>query len=631
MARSTASRENSRLLTVAIAVVVVAALYLAKAVLLPLALALLFAFLLSPLVNLLETIRMPRIPAILLVILTVFVLICGITWGVAMQLLQIADNLPAYRENISAKVVQLHHTQNTDLHRAQYEIQHLGEEVGLSDSPTARRHRPKPLGSSPERPIAVKEVSPAEGSTLGYLHGILKAMVETLLVIVFTFFMLLQREDLRNRLIRLMGRGELNRKTQAMDEASRRVSRYFMLLLTVNAVYGAVIYTALHFLGLPHALLFGALTTLLRFIPYIGAPISGLLPIALSLAVFPGWEQAAIIFGVFMCVEIVTANYIEPRLYGKHTGVSPLAILVAAVFWTLIWGPIGLLLSVPLTVCLVVVGSHVPNLKFLAVLLGDEPVLLPSAHYYQRLLAGDENEAREVLESYLREKPLEDLYDSVLIPALVLAEQDRHQDSLDETTVRFIDRTTKELIEELAFRNERNGDRPPGVSEAARNGEPDTISAESAEPPKLPVPPRNLLCVPVRDDADETAAIMLCHLLERAGHFARVVPIRKVDEMLAEISRTKPDIVYLSGVPPYALSYARGVYKKLRSQQPRLKILIGLWNYTEDPVKAAKEISRGEQDHVSTTLAQAVAQVGTSPSAVPEAKENVLDQSMVQA
>ncbi len=629
MARSTVSRENSRLLTVVITVVVVAALYLAKTVLLPLALALLFAFLLSPLVNLLEKIRMPRVLAILLVIFTVFVLICGISWGIAMQLLQITDNLPAYRENISGKVVQFHQTQKTDLTRAQYEIQHLSEELGLSDPVPTRRHRPKPLGSSPERPIAVKEVSSSEGGTLGFLPGVLSAMVETLLVVVFTFFMLLQREDLRNRLIRLTGRGELHRKTQAMDEASRRVSRYFMLLLTVNTVYGAVIFTALHFLGLPHALLFGALTTLLRFIPYIGAPISGLLPIALSLAVFPGWEQAAIIFGVFMCVEIVTANYIEPRLYGKHTGVSPLAILVAAVFWTLIWGPIGLLLSVPLTVCLVVVGSHVPNLKFLAVLLGDEPVLLPSAHYYQRLLAGDENEAREVLENYLREKPLEDLYDSVMIPALVLAEQDRHQDSLDETTVRFIDRTSKELVEELAFRHERNGDHPPATNGAAADAK--AHPAESIGPARLPVPPKNILCVPVRDDADETAAIMLCHLLERAGHFARTVPVRKVDEMLAEVSRMKPDIVYLSGVPPYALSYARGVYKKLRSQQPRLRILIGVWTYAEDPMKAAKEISRGEQDQVMTTLAQAVAQAGSSPSAVPEARENVLDQTMIQA
>ena len=628
MARSNASRENSRLLTVVIAVVVVAALYLAKTVLLPLALALLFAFLLSPLVCLLEEkARIPRVLAILAVILTVFVLLCGIGWGVATQLLQITDHLPSYRANISGKVVQFHHTRKTDFSRAQDEIQHLGEELGLSDSAVSRQHLPR-LGSSPERPIAVKEVSSADGGAMGLLPGVLRAMVETLLVVVFTFFMLLQREDLRNRLIRLTGRGELNRKTQAMDEASRRVSRYFVLLLTVNTVYGAVIFVALHFLGLPHALLFGALTTLLRFIPYIGAPISGLLPIGFSLAVFPGWEQATIIFAVFMIVEIVTANYIEPRLYGKHTGVSPLAILVAAVFWTLIWGPIGLLLSVPLTVCLVVVGSHVPNLKFLTVLLGDEPVLLASAHYYQRLLAGDETEAREVLEAHLRDKSLEDLYDSVLVPALGLAEQDRHQESLDETTVDFIDRTTKELVEELGFRMERNSDHAAAAESGAENG---LAAAGSAAPLILPVTPKNILCLPVRDEADEIAAIMLCQLLERAGHFAHAIPLRRLDDMLAEVARSKPDAVYLSAVPPYATSHARGVYRKLRAQQPQMKIFIGVWNYTEDPLKAAREISRGEQEKIMTTLAQAVAQAGSSPSAIPEARENTLDESLAQA
>lgn len=360
--RSDSSRDSSRLLTVVVAVVAITVLYVAKVVVLPLALAILFAFLVSPAVHLLEKLRVPRILAILLVILTVFVIVCAIGWGVATQLLQIANHLPAYRANITAKISEFHNTKSTGFNRAETEVEGLGQELGLSHS--SERRQTAPLGSSPERPVSVKEVSSPNSSTLGTAHGVLRGMVETMLVVVFTFFILLQREDLRNRLIRLTGSGELNMKTQAMDEASGRISRYFILLLTVNATYGLVIFIALYFAGLPHAWLFGALTALLRFIPYIGAPISALLPIALSLAVFPGWERALIVLGVFLCVEIVTANYVEPRLYGKHTGLSPLAILVAAVFWTLIWGPIGLIVSVPLTVCVAVVGGMCPDSNF---------------------------------------------------------------------------------------------------------------------------------------------------------------------------------------------------------------------------------------------------------------------------
>ncbi len=469
-------------MTLAIAVVAVAVLYLAKVVVLPLALAILFAFLVAPIVKWLERIKVPRTPAIVLVILTVVVLVCAIGWGVATQLLQITNHLPAYRANITAKIAEFHNPKGTSFSHAAAEVERLGREVGLSHPSSSGA---KPFSSSAERPVLVKEVSSPEGSTLSNLHGILRVLVETLLVVVFTFFLLLQREDLRNRLIRLTGRGELNLKTQAMDEASNRISRYFILLLTVNVSYGIVIFIALHFIGLPHAWLFGALTTLLRFIPYIGAPIAGLLPITLSLAVFPGWEQALIIFGIFLCVEIVTANYIEPRLYGGHTGVSPLAILVAAVFWTLIWGPIGLILSVPLTVCVVVVGGHVPTLKFLTVLLGDQPAMQPSAQYYQRLLADDEREASHVLDAYLKEKPLTELYDSVLIPALSLAEEDRHQNDLDEATASFIHQTTKELVEELGFRPDNRGRESPVLTE---------IPDGDRGNPELPISSRRAYC-----------------------------------------------------------------------------------------------------------------------------------------
>jgi hypothetical protein len=426
------------------------------------------------------------------------------------------------------------------------------------------------------------------------MSGLLGVVISIALVAVFTFFMLLKREDLRNRLIQLSGHGRLNLMTQAMDDASRRVSRYLTLQWLVNITFGLIICVVLHLIHLPHALLFGALAGLLRFIPYIGAPIGGLLPTALSIAVFNGWTRTLFILAIFFCMEIVTANLLEPHVYGKHTGLSSLAILVAAIFWALIWGPIGLILSVPLTVCLVVVGAHVPNLQFLTILLGDQPVMPPEAHYYQRLLANDQREASQVLETHLKTSSLENLFDTVLIPALSLADQDRHRNELDDATVTFITQTTKDLVDELSLRHDDSSTADVALGRSA---------------------PERIMCLPVRDDADEIVGIMLAQLLERAGYSATAIPIGSVERMLAEVAAADPEVVCLSALPPYAISHARGIYRRLRAQQPKTTIIVGLWNYTEDPVKAAAEISGGEQNLICTTLAQMTLQAGLAVGA----------------
>jgi hypothetical protein len=418
--------------------------------------------------------------------------------------------------------------------------------------------------------------------------------------------MLLQREDLRTRLIRLSGQGHLHLMTQAMDDTSRRVSRYLSLQSLVNIAFGLIIFVVLHFIGLPHALLWGALAGLLRFVPYIGAPIGALLPTALSLAVFNGWTRTLLIMAIFFCMELTTANVLEPQVYGKHTGLSSLAILVAAIFWALIWGPVGLILSVPLTVCLVVVGAHVPNLEFLTVLLGDQPVMQPQAHYYQRLLANDQREASQVLEAYLKDSSLVDLYDAVLIPALNLAEQDRHRNTLDDSTVAFITQTTKDLVEEFGLR----------IDDAKPSDVATEVGAAS-------LTLRKFACLPVRDDADELVGVMLTQLLERAGYSTIAIPIGSVDGMLAEVARAEPEVVCLSALPPYAVSHARGIYRRLRSQHPTIKIIIGLWNYAEDPVKAASDISGGEQNLICTTLAQTILQASLA-SGAPSHRQAIL-------
>jgi predicted PurR-regulated permease PerM len=608
MIRSNSSRVLSQLLAVVVTVVLITVLYLAKTVVLPLALAMLLTFVLAPLITGLERIRIPRIVAIPVVLLAAGLVLGSAGWTVFMQLVEVTEALPSYTTNIQDKIQSFQQSKTTNFARARKEVDNLSKQIsdlslGLTGEPG---HGAPDLGS-PSRPVSVREVGGSQGR-LDALSGVLGVTVSVVLVIVFTFFMLLKREDLRNRLIRLSGQGHLQLMTQAMDDTSRRVSRYLSLQSLVNTGFGLIVFVALHFIQLPHALLWGVLAGLLRFIPYIGAPIGAFLPTALSIAVFNGWTKTLLIMAIFFCLELVTANVLEPLVYGKHTGLSSLAILVAAIFWALIWGPIGLILSVPLTVCLVVVGAYVPSLQFLAVLLGDQPVMKPGAHYYQRLLANDQREASQVLEAHLKANSLEDLYDTVLIPALNLAEQDRHRNALDDSTVEFITQTTKDLVEEFSLREDDLRD--VGIAGIVS---------------------KKIACLPVRDDADEIVGIMLAKLLDRAGYATIAIPIGSVDRMLAEAVNAEPEVVCLSALPPYAISHARGIYRRLRMQQPKLKIIIGLWNYPEDPVKAAMEISGGEQKLVCTTLAQTLLQASLAVG-VPEVTpslENVTSHQVV--
>jgi len=254
---------------------------------------------------------------------------------------------------------------------------------------------------------------------------------------------------MRNRLIRLGGQGQLTVVTQALEDASERLSRYLFLQFLVNASYGSLFGLGLYAIGVPHALLWGVLGALLRFVPYIGTWIAAAFPMAMAIAVFPGWKQWLLAFAIFAVLELTVANVIEPWLYGSHIGVSPLAILVAAIFWATLWGPAGLILSTPLTLCLILVGRYIPQMSFLEVLLGDAPVLRPEELYYQRLLAMDPDEARNLAERYLEQNSLESFYESVLIPALGLAEEDRHIDVLGDRSAEFISQRTRELIDDL--------------------------------------------------------------------------------------------------------------------------------------------------------------------------------------
>lgn len=580
------ARTLSRLWMLLVAVTAISVLYLAKVLALPLAFAILFAFLLAPVVGFLERLRFARVWAALVVMLAFVTLLSAIGWFFFTQLVAVANDLPIYRDNIAAKIEALHRPNDSAYGRAEREIQRISDELGIANStaapPQPARNGKKALGTTPDHPVQVKEVNP-EPHRLGQLGGMLEILTTAFLSVVFTFFVILQKEDLRNRLIRLSGDRNVSMVTQAMTDASRRISRYFSLELLVNTVYATIVCVGLYFIGLPHALLFGALAGLLRFVPYVGAPIAGLLPTALSLAVFHGWSKSAMILAMFFCLEVVTANYAEPRIYGRHTGLSSLAILVAAAFWTLIWGPVGLVLSVPLTVCLVVMGRHVPQLEFLSVMLGDQPPISRGTWLYQRLIAHDGREAAEVLEKQLIESRLETVYDEVLVPALILSEQDRIDDNLDESTLRFVRRTARDLIEELGFRE--NGEAEQGMQ------------ARSA--------PR-VMCVPVRDETDELAALMLAQCLSGPDLHAYSTPVQRIEQLVARAGEDRPDVVVLCGLPPVGMARSHRVYRLLRARHPKATVMVGMWNSPEDPEESARKIGDGEGVQVFTRIADAV-------------------------
>ncbi len=625
---SATARMLSQLWFITVAVLAIAVLFLAKVLLLPLGFAILFAFLLAPVVALLERLRLPRPVAAVLVILAFAGLLCVATWTIFTQLVAIANDLPTYGGNIAQKMQTLHSPSNSAYSRAQREIEEISNELGIANStgaiPPPGESAAKPLGTSPEHPVQVREVGRPTGR-LDELGGVIEPLTTALLSVVFTFFVLLQREDLRNRLIHLSGDRNLSRMTQAMRDASRRISRYFLLQVAVNIVYGTLVCVALYFIGLPHWFLFGALAFLCRFVPYVGAPIAALTPTVLSLAVFPGWRHSAEIFGVFVLLEIVTANYVEPHVYGKHTGLSTLAVLIAAAFWTLIWGPVGLILSVPLTVCLVVMGSHIPSLEFLTVLLGDQPVIPPYTAFYQRMLAHDEREASDILQNCLKSESLAAVYDSILIPALTLVEMERQKGELEESTVSFIRTSTSEMVEELGFRAAEEKNESARNLESNANAENAAGVAESLIPnPSIPAP--GVVVIPVRDGSDDLISTMLTQVLDQAGFHSTCIPIQRIDETVAAVTEQKPDLVFLSGMPPVAMARANRIFRSLRRANPALKIVMGIWNYNEDPAKAAQMISRTEDLHISTSLSDAIAEAQAHAEPHPAVAEP-LDES----
>jgi predicted PurR-regulated permease PerM len=582
---------------------VIAALYFTREILIPFAFALTLTFLLTPGVKLLERLHTGRILAVLTTVLVSILAVVGIVWIIANQLVDVANQLPLYRENIDAKVEAFHFPAKGELAHAAESVQEIMRELvnggaATPTPPSRSRTLTQPTTAAP-MPVEIIQ-PPTSGWTQIRELGtpILAPLGQAGIVIIFTIFMLFKREDLRNRVLRLAGLGQLNLMTQALDDAASRVSRYMLMQFAVNAGVGAVFGFGLYLIGVPNAALWGVVAGILRIVPYVGTLVAATLPIALSLAVFDGWLKPMLVFLLIAGLELIVANFVEPLLYGAHVGISSLALLVTAVFWAVLWGPAGLILSTPLTVCLVVLGRYVPQLSFLHILLGDEQVLSIEAQVYQRLLAMDQLEAQTIVGQFLKGKSLVELYDSVLIPALSMAEQDRHKGAIDSAREEFLFLSVNEMVAEFSEH-----------------------LSEDAPAPDAPVHiDARVLCLAAHDRADEITAAMLAQMLERKG-FATLsftMAGASPNDWFALIDAGRSDVVCISAVPPYAFGPARAMCQQIRERYPKLKLVVCVWGFTGDAQKAMARFERSQPDRLSTSIAEAVVHVQELACPAPE-------------
>ena len=569
------------------AVLVIVVLYWAQAVFVPIALAALLAFVLSPPVNWLER-WLGRIPAVLIVVTLVFVVLGLAGWGLARQMNSLADDLPRYRVNIQAKIADV---RGAGKGGTVEKLQETYDDIKTDLEKT---------GAVQRRPPQQVIVAPTSGSGIpgfAWLGPLMGPLGTAALVVALVIFMLLERRDLRDRLIGLVGAGRLTVTTKAFDEASSRVSRQLLMQSLVNAIYGGIAGLGLYYLGVPYALVWGALGAALRFIPYLGPVLGAGAPILVSLAALPGWIDPLWVIALFAVLELFTNMVLETALYAGAAGVSQVALLVSLAFWTWLWGPLGLLMATPLTVCLVVLGKHVPGLSFIGTLMADTPALAPEYNYYQRLLARDPGEAADLIDRHVKTEPSGSVYDALLLPALNYAERDRLERrlSLDEETA-VID-ATRELLTDAAD-SIRRLQPPPVPPEPAL----DDLSPALAQGPREPL---RVLGYAANGAADELALTMLAHSVDDLPITIEMTKTRVLASELVSIVRAQGvSIVCIADLPPSPASKTRYLVRRLHDALPDVSILVGRWA----PPALADESTKALRDAGATLVASTLAE-----------------------
>jgi predicted PurR-regulated permease PerM len=566
-------------------VLVVAVLYWAQAVLVPLAVAILLTFVLTPPVTWLQR-WVGRVPAVLTVVTLVFAVLGLAGWGLARQMDHLADDLPRYRANILAKIADVRGAgKGGSVEKLQETIEEIKTDLGRSDAPKGKV----------SRPVVVTSEQVTGFSGFAWLAPIVGQFGTAGFVVAMVIFMLLERRDLRDRLIGLIGQGQLAITTKAFDEAGTRVSRQLLMQSLVNLLYGVASGIGLYLLSVPYPLVWAALGASLRFIPYLGPALGAGAPILVSLAALQGWAGPLWVVGLFVVLELFTNLVLETVLYAGAAGVSQVALLASVAFWTWLWGPLGLLMATPLTVCLVVLGKHVPGLEFVGTLMADTPALAPEHGYYQRLLARDLAEGADLVERCIKAGPPRSVYDALLLPALNYAERDRLEQRLSPEEETAVIDATRELLSDAA--------------QSIRRLNPEDAS-DPADPPLLPGPrePLRVLGYAANGAADELALAMLAHVVEGLPIAIEIVKTRlEAAEVIALVRKREFSVVCIADLPPSPSSKTRYLVKRLRSALPEVRILVGRWA----PSALMDESTRLLRDTGANLVASTLLETGT--------------------
>ena len=522
-------------------------------IIVPFALAVLIAFVLNPAVYALER-RIPRVAAIGLVLTIALALAGGFAYVLTAEFREVAAQVPQYSKSIKSKLATLRFSRGGAIAAIEKTVEDASQELDKQDRATERGD---PARLHPNaQPVVVMSGTPTDVERLRTVLGpIVEPLLEAGVVSILVIFMLIQREDLRNRVIRMVGKGRVTLTTRTLDEAGRRISRFLFTQSVINAGFGVIVTAGLFAIGVQYALLWGVAAAFLRFVPFLGAILAMVMPAAVAAVQFEGWLPVVEIVVLFIGLDLVAANVVEPVLIGRHTGVSSLALLASALFWTWLWGPIGLLLSTPITVCLAVLGKHVPQLELLGVLLGDEAALEPEITVYQRLLAGDEDEANEIVEAALETSTLAEVLDGVLLPAIVRSARDRAADDITETDHASVLRATADIVHRL--------------------GEVDVEVAPDATAVVVTAPVQVIIGVPARNTVDELAVEMLGHLLDaRRYRVQSTSTVTLVSELAAAVDGAGAAVVCIAALPPGGLTHARYLCKRLRGRFPQRSIIL---------------------------------------------------------
>jgi predicted PurR-regulated permease PerM len=574
---------GSAVTTVFFVALIATFLYVAREVLIPIALAVLLSFVLSPAVRLFQRLYIPRILSVVAVVVVAFGVIFALGSLLVAQVNQLATDLPSYRSTLSDKIKSVRGVAGGSgtLERASEVLQDLSKEIETPKPGAPRANITLPGVTTKPIPVEVRQ---PEASALQTFVALITPLVNPLamtgIVVIFVIFILLQREDLRNRLIRLAGAHDLQKTTLAIDEAGYRLSRLLLAQLALNAGFGAVIGLGLWVIGVPSAPLWGILAMALRFVPYVGAVIAAILPLIVAAAVGEGWSMMLWTAALFLTAEPVAGQVIEPMLYGHSSGLSPVAIVLSATFWTWLWGPIGLVLATPLTICLVVLGRHVDRLEFLEVILGNEPALNPSQLVYQRLLAGDPVEAIDQAEKFLKEHSLAEYYDDVLLEGIRLAGADARKGLLEEDRAIRIKKTVAEVVEDLSSHQDKSSETPAPVTDVSNLSQ---LTKAETKPQlgadELPAEwhEERVLCLPGVEHLDEAVALIVAQVLRKRGFGVRA-------EQADSLSMSRIFTLDTNGISAICVCYIENAsvaqiayaVRRLRRKVPQAFILIAL-------------------------------------------------------